>query len=115
MTDKQALKEQYKKMKPDMGVYMIRNTTTNCCFMEATNDLKSRMNRMDFQLGAGGHPNKRLQKAWKEDGSGSFEFVILDHLSYSKDESKTDYSEDLAVLESIWYEKLKEERHCTFY
>lgn len=115
MVDKHALKEQYKKMKPDMGVYMIRNTKTNCCFLEATKDLKSRINRFDFQLNAGGHQNKNLQRAWDEDGSGCFETEILDHLSYSKDESKTDYSEDLAVLESIWYEKLKEERHCTFY
>jgi hypothetical protein len=64
------------------------------------------MNRYRFQLGVGSHPNRALQDEWNEQGEGSFEFAVLERLEYDRDESKTDYSEELEMLHLIWTEKL---------
>lgn len=34
---------------------------------------------------------------------------VLEALTYDKDESKTDYEDDLAVLRSIWIERLAQQ------
>ncbi|HHU33300.1 MAG TPA: GIY-YIG nuclease family protein, partial [Clostridia bacterium] len=49
------------------------------------------------------------QKAWQEMGEKSFTIEVLEELEYEKDESKTDYSDDLALLEMVWQEKLAEQ------
>ena len=41
-------------------------------------------------------PSGTLQQDWKTYGKDNFAIEVLDTLEYSKDESKTDYSEDLA-------------------
>jgi hypothetical protein len=67
------------------------------------------INRTKFQLMGNCHPNKELQKGWKEHGQDSFTIDILEKLKYDKDESKTDYSEELAILKMVWEEKLANE------
>ena len=106
MDRKKELKEQYKQMKPDMGVLIVKSNLTNKCHIEASQDLKSTINRTKFQLKFSSHNNKELQKAWNEYGEASFTIEVLEYLKYDKDESKTDYSEELAILQFIWDEKL---------
>lgn len=93
-------------MKPDMGIFIIKNNFNNKCYIEETQNLKGSINGAEFRLRFGNHSNRELQKEWKEHGKESFTIEILDNLEYDKDESKTDYSEDLAVLKMIWEEKL---------
>ncbi|MGI6684679.1 MAG: GIY-YIG nuclease family protein [Bacillota bacterium] len=109
MDRKKELKEQYRQMKPDMGIFIIRFNAGNKCFIEGTQDMKSRINRYKFQLEFGSHPCRELQKDWNSQGPGSFSFEVLENLPYDKDESKTDYSDDLALLQMIWKEKLAKE------
>lgn len=106
MNRRKELIEAYKQMKPDMGIYVIRNTQNHKCWLDSTQDLKSKMNRVKFQLQAGSHPVRELQKEWSEMGEGSFTIEVLEQLKYDKDESKTDYSEELAILKMVWEEKL---------
>jgi len=106
MDRKKELKEQYRQMKPDMGILIIRSKVNNKCYIEGTQDLKSRINRYKFQLGFGSHPSQELQKDWKESGESNFIMEVLENLEYDKDESKTDYMEDLTLLQMIWEEKL---------
>lgn len=110
MDRKAELKLQYKEMRPEMGVFVVRSNVSNKAHLEAVKDLKSRINRAKFQLGAGSHPNRELQKEWKELGADSFTIEILETLEYDKDESKTDYTEDLDTLQSLWEEKLSSEK-----
>lgn len=107
MERRRELKRQYKNMKPDMGLYMISSKSNNKCFIEATQNLKGTINGAKFKLEAGNHPNKELQKEWKLKGEKEFTIEIIEQLSYDKDESKTDYSEELALLKLIWEEKLE--------
>lgn len=59
-----------------------------------------------FKLDYGNHPNKELQREWQEYGEANFSIEVLEKLEYDKDETKTDYSEELALLKMIWEEKL---------
>jgi hypothetical protein len=96
-------------MKPDMGVFAIKSKAGSGYYMEAARDLKGAINRNRFQLGAGSHPNRELQKEWKERGENGFVTEILERLEYDKDESKTDYSEELELLRMMYEEKLAKE------
>lgn len=109
MDRKKELKEQYRQMKPQMGVFIIRSHAGNKCFIEGTQNLKSRINATRFKLAAGAHPNRELQKEWKDFGEENFTIEILENLPYDKDESKTDYTEDLALLQMLWEEKLSQQ------
>jgi hypothetical protein len=103
---KKELKLQYKQMKPQMGVFMFRSKASHKCYLEATQDLKGTINSTKFKLGAGIHPNRELQREWQDFREDNFIIEILEELQYDKDETKTDYREDLAVLEMMWEEKL---------
>ena len=106
MNRKKELKEAYKNMKPDMGVFIIKNNVNNNCYIEATQDLNAAINGGKFRLEFGNYPNKELQKEWKQYGKESFTIEILENLEYDKDGLKIDYSEDLEILKMIWEEKL---------
>lgn len=114
MDRRKELKEKYKLMKPDMGVFVIKNNLNNKCYVEATQNLKGTINSTKFKLGFGNHPNKELQQAWNEFGEDSFSIEILEKLEYDEDESKTDYSEELEILELEWRDKLSK-RGLEFY
>lgn len=106
MDRKKELKEQYKQMKSDMGLIAIINNETDEHYLIPSQDTKAMMNRIRFQLDLGGFKDKHVQRQWKELGEGSFTIKVLEKLEYDKDESKTDYKEDLEVLKMMWEEKL---------
>lgn len=106
MNRKKELKALYKDWKPDMGIFIIKSNSYNKCYIEGTQDLKGTINSTKFKLNFGNHPNKELQKEWKEQGESAFTIEILENLKYDKDELKTDYSEELAILKMICEEKL---------
>lgn len=109
MDRKKELKELYKNMKPDMGVFIVRASYDKECYIEGTGDLKASINRTKFQLNLGNHPNKELQKKWKDHGESDFTLEILEKLKYDEDESKTDYSEELNILKLMWEDRLSKE------
>ncbi len=109
MDRRKELKEQYKHMKPDMGIFIIRSKVNNKCYIEGTQDLKGTINSTKFKLGFGNHPNRELQKEWKDYGEANFKIEVLERLEYDKDESKIDYTEDLDLLQIIWEEKMRKE------
>lgn len=114
MDRKKELKEWYKNMKADMGVFIIKNNFNNKCYIEVTQDLKGTINSTKFKLDFGNHPNIELQKEWKEKGESNFSIEILEILKYDKDETKTDYSKELEILKMLWEEKLSQ-KEMEFY
>lgn len=111
---RKELLEQYKRMKPEMGIFWVRSKGDKKCFLETSQNLKGRMNRTRFQLDAGNHPNQELQREWKQRGADHFEFEILELLPYAKDESKTDYTEELSIMKMLWEEKLSEQQFAFY-
>lgn len=57
---KRKLKEQYRLMKPDMGVFVVICGGNSRHYVEASSDLRGGMNRTVFQLNAGLRPNREL-------------------------------------------------------
>lgn len=106
MDRKKELKMQYRQMKPKMGIFIVRSKVNNKCFLKVTQDLRGVLNGTKVRLEGGFHPNRELQKEWKEFGPENFTIEILEELEYDKDESKTDYSAELEVLQMLWEEKL---------
>lgn len=109
MDRKKELKMQYKQTKPDMGIFIIRSKVNNMCYIQATPDLRGVMNGAFVRLQGGFHPNRGLQKEWKAFGSENFTIEILEKLEYAQDEAKTDYTEDLTLLQMLWEDKLRSE------
>ncbi len=114
MNRKKELKLQYKQMKPEMGIFAVRTKENDKYYLEATKDLKGRINSTRFKLEFGSHPNKALQRDWKEHGKAHFTIEVLENLTYAEDDTKTDYEEDLTLLHMIWTEKLAK-RGIEFY
>lgn len=110
MDRKKQLKEQYKQMKPQMGVFVIRSQSGKLCCIEAARDLKGTMNGTVAKLKGGGHLLKRgLQQAWNENGAEDFVIEILETMEYHSDDPQYDYSEDLALAKMIWEERFRQE------
>lgn len=101
---KRELTQQYKQMKPPMGTFIIRSNVNNKCYVQATKDLRGVINGTKARLNAGMHPYLELQKEWNEFGPDAFTIEILENLEYEED--KTDYTDDLALMQMMWEEKL---------
>jgi hypothetical protein len=106
MIDKKSLKREYKQGHPTMGVFQIRNLTNDKVLVGAALNLPGILNRHQFQLQMGRHPNRLLQADWNEFGRDNFAFEVLDELTPS-DKPDRDYLADLAFLEELWIEKLE--------
>lgn len=107
---RKQLIEQYKQMKPEMGIFCIRCKVTDKYFLETSQNVPAKINSVKFQLNAGMHPNRELQREWSEFGEQQFEIEVLELLKYDKDETKTDYSEELSILKFLWEQKWSEEK-----
>ena len=78
MDRKKELKEQYKQLKTEMGIFIIQNKINNKYLLVTTQNLHGMINRTRFQLKSGGHPNRELQKEWNELGEGNFIFTKIE-------------------------------------
>ena len=103
---RKELVEQYKQQKPDMGIFIIRSNGGGKCYIQSTPDLRGVMNGALARLEGGMHPVKELQQEWDKYGPEHFTTEVLETLPYDEDESKTDYTEELALLHMIWEERL---------
>ena len=105
---KKELQEQYKVMRPEMGIFAVINKNSSKYYLQATQNLKGMINSTRFKLDGGAHPNQELQKDWQEIGEECFKIRVLEKMEYDKDESKTDYTDDLDILKMLWIDKLKD-------
>ncbi len=106
MKTRKEIKEEYKQQKHKMGVYQITNNSNGRIFIDSSLDLNAIWNRQKMQLKFGNHPNKSLQKEWKEYGEEIFLYEILAELK--QDDSKNiNYKRELKALEKIYLEELQ--------
>lgn len=108
MDRKKELKQMYKEMKPDMGVFMFKCMPTGKVYLGIDQNVNSTISSIKFQLRLGGYlANRHLNADWQQYGEENFTTEILEILEYDKDESKTDYMDDLRVLRDFWHEKFE--------
>ncbi|HEX3110765.1 MAG TPA: GIY-YIG nuclease family protein [Thermoanaerobaculia bacterium] len=103
--DRKEAARNYKETPRTMGVLVIRNKITGRALIGSSTDVPARLNRHRAALQFGKHPSRDLQNDWNTLGADAFEFAVLDTLKASE-EKASDPSEDLAVLEAMWRDKL---------
>lgn len=105
MNRKQELKQLYKEVKTEAGVYQIRNKQNGKVWIEATRNLKT-MNGKQFMLKHGSHTSKALQEDWNRYGEDAFAFEVLEVLE-KKNDPYFDETDALEKLENKWLDKLQ--------
>ncbi|MGG0935158.1 DUF2087 domain-containing protein [Brevibacillus centrosporus] len=105
MNRKQELKQMYREVKTEAGVYQIKNIQNGKVWVDATKNLKT-MNGKQFTLKHGSHTNKALQKEWNEYGEDAFVFEVLEVLE-QKPDPFFDLADALEKLENKWLDKLQ--------
>jgi hypothetical protein len=105
MTDRKTLKQAYKEMKTEAGVYQIKNTINQKALVVATPNLRT-MQGKPFQLQTGTHKNALLQADWKQFGEDAFAFEVLEVLE-DKEGPAFAKQEALRLLEQKWLDKLQ--------
>ena len=103
---RKELKEEYKQMKFQIGVFQIKNKLNGKSFVGSSLDLKAIWNAQRFQLNYGMHQNSELQKDWKELGADNFVYEIIDEIKQN-DENAVDYRKEVKILETMIVEELK--------
>jgi hypothetical protein len=105
MDRKKELKQEYKQRPVVAGVFQIRNLESGRFFFGSSLNMHGPLDRNRFLLAIGKHANEELQRDWNELGPDAFSFEVLETIP-QRDEPEPDYSEDLAILEQIWLDKL---------
>lgn len=97
---KKELKQQYKEIKIEAGVYQVRNTHNQKVFIASTRNLKT-LNGKEMQLKSGSFLNKSLQEEWKRCGPEAFVIEVLEVL-VKPTEEHFDEKAALKKLEEKW-------------
>jgi hypothetical protein len=105
MTDRRELTRQYKETPRPAGVYRVQHRSSGRILLGSSVDAPAMLNRIRAQLRMKGHPNRTLQRDWNTDGPDAFEFEVIDLLAPSTTPT-ADPTDDLAMLEALWREKL---------
>ncbi len=102
--DKKQLKREYLETPKPIGVFQIRNLSNEKIFVGSSMNLDGIFNRHRFQLNAGSHQSKDLQKDWNELGAENFAFEVLEELTPREN---LDMPKELEFLEDLWLEQLQ--------
>lgn len=108
MDRKSELKAQYRTMKPNMGIVIFECLPSGKAYLACAKDTKAVINSKRFQLENGSCFCKKMQADWLEYGAEAFSIRVLEALEYDEDDSKTDYSGDLAALRDLCRERFAE-------
>jgi len=103
--DRAEAKRSYKEAPPDAGVYTVHDRRSGRRLVASSPNVRAALNRHRFSLGVGAHRNRRLQQDWDESGSEGIAFEVLERVDPT-DPRIRDLREELAVLESLWQERL---------
>ena len=105
MDRKKELKEHYRSMKPLMGIVIFECLPSGKAYLACAKDTKAVINSKRFQLENGSCFSRNMQADWQKYGAAGFDIRVLEALEYDKDETKTDYSADLAALRDLCRER----------
>ncbi len=102
---KKALTRAWLERERSRGVFAVRCAASGQVWVASCRNLDSQKNATWFMLRQGGHPNPKVQAAWREHGEGAFAYEILEHLS---DEGFTPagFNDRLKTRARHWREEL---------
>ncbi len=105
MDRKKELKQRYKEIEIEAGIYQIKNTKNEKIFIGSTKNLKT-LNGVKFTLENGSSYNKVLQEEWNYFGKDAFVFEVLEKLK-KKADAYFNEKEELEKLEEKWLHQLQ--------
>ena len=107
------LRSTYEQRPREAGIYALRNTVTGRVLVASSVDLASVGNRLEFgqTTNSTGVLDRRLVADARAHGMASFVLEVLDTLDEDPARSPEETAADLAALEGLWREKLKDEPH----
>ncbi|WP_397536470.1 GIY-YIG nuclease family protein [Rummeliibacillus pycnus] len=105
MDQKKELKEQYKEIPIQSGVFKITNNENGKVYIGSFNNLK-RLNGLKFMLMTNTCLNPLLQNEWNEFGSDAFTIETVEMLK-KPEEGYFDEKRELEKLEQKWIEQLQ--------
>ena len=82
------------------GIYGIRNTVNDKIYIGLSSDIYKRWKTHRMMLNRGKHINDHLQSAWNEYGENSFDFFIIEKISF-------DNKNKMKTRERYWIKKYK--------
>ena len=105
MDRKKELKQEYKEIKIEGGIYVITNKRNGKKYVASTPNFKT-LNGVKFTLENGLHSNKNLQKDWTQFGKDNFDIEHMEIIEKEETESRVGKKELERLLEK-WLEKLQ--------
>ena len=103
---KKILQNMYSEREIVGGVFVIRNTSNDKLFLEATTDLRGIKNRFEFAQKTGSCVHMKLQDDWNKHGGDKFVFEVLEELAKSDVQTAEEFKADIDLLKTMWLEKL---------
>jgi hypothetical protein len=107
---RRELGEVYRLRITEAGVYMLRNTDTGRILIASSRDLAGVRNKIE--LGRANRSASVLDQRMVGDarthGMASIELVVLDLIDLRPEMTLAEVTADLASLEALWREKLKD-------
>jgi hypothetical protein len=103
--NREELKRRAREVKPQAGVYQIRNLRDGRVLVEGTLNLKT-INGRRMELRMGKHRNPRLRADVEALGADAFVFEVLEVLP-DPDEAPRFPRDALEALEAAWLERLR--------
>lgn len=91
---------------PPMGIYAIR--FEDQVLVGSSRNVPGILNRIQFGLRMGTHPDRKLQAAWDRLGAEAFRFEVLELLEEHSDPD-FDYAAELRALEQLYREEFAAE------
>lgn len=107
MNRKQVLKNSYKQQQFPMGVFQLKNLQNGKILIGSSLNLPAMWNRLQAELKIGSHLNRLLQQEWQQFGPENFTYEVLETFPPHNDDPAHNYTDELALLEQIWLEKLQ--------
>ena len=114
MDRKKALKDEYKKLKPYMGVYKISFENSDKVYLGLSEDLKGTINSINFQLKLGSFRSKNLQNDYNNYGFDNMTIEILEELEHKKDDNDIDYVKELETLRDMIGENYDDKEYIKY-
>lgn len=107
MKTQKELKNTYKDMKFQIGVFQVRNVVSNKIFVGSSTNIQAAWNRLKSELKFGTHSNAALQKDWNSLGEENFAFEVVSELKQEENGKTIDYRDEVKQLESMFIEELQ--------
>ena len=108
---RRELREEFERIRPEAGVYLIRNGKSGRALLGSTRNLAALRNRVDFARRTGMHSalDLRLREETARDGIDAFSLEVLEILEVTPEMTETQMLADLGALEELWRERLDPE------